>query len=126
MKIISLNVEGIKRYEMTLPFLESSEADVICLQEATPFYEEHLCSLGYNTKFLPSCTKTQNDITFTDGILIASKPEATFTTHYYFTFPNHDLPSETYHSTPERHARHKGLILANVLYNGITLSLIHI
>ena len=124
MRIMSLNVEGIKHYECTLTFLESSEADVICLQEATLFYEKHFRSLGYTTEFLPSCTKTKNEKTFVDGILIASKHSVTFTTHRYFLFPGHDLPSETHHSTKERHARHRhGLILANILYNGTTYTI---
>ena len=117
MKIVSLNVEGISRYELTLPFLESSRADVICLQEATPLYEESLGKLGYKVEFLPSCTKTVGTDTFVDGILIASKHKASFATHRYFVFPEQDLPSENRHSTSERNGRHCGLILATVQYN---------
>jgi hypothetical protein len=33
MKVISLNIEGNKHYELVLPFLHTENPDVICLQE---------------------------------------------------------------------------------------------
>lgn len=120
MKIVSLNVEGVSQYERVLPFLKSSGADIICLQEATPQYEKHLCELGYGVEFLPSCTKTIGKDTFIDGILMASKHKTSFVAHRYFVFPGQDLPSEERHSTSERNGRHHGLILATVQYNDET------
>lgn len=84
MKLISLNVEGVKHADRVKTFLEAERPDVVCLQEVQPDLEQFLRSLNYTVAFLP-VTLHKNDTGINEeGILIASKHQAVFNSFYYY------------------------------------------
>lgn len=84
MKLISLNIEGGRNEELSLPFIEKEDADVVCLMEAPEFWCEKLEVLGYHTTFAPMQLRN-NSVrpAFVEGIILASKNPYQSTTEYY-------------------------------------------
>ena len=84
MKLLSLNVEGILHTDRILPYLQSQNADVVCLQEGSETYVDFLKDQDYAVAFLPRCLKTQNGTAYTDGVILATRHKVVFTHHYYY------------------------------------------
>jgi endonuclease/exonuclease/phosphatase family metal-dependent hydrolase len=83
MKLISLNMEGNSHLDRVQTFLQKESPDVIALMEVPENMCGWLQEQGYQTSFVPMTIRTQNDTTFTEGILLASKTPHTSSSHYY-------------------------------------------
>lgn len=84
MKLISLNLEGKRHLETTLPFIENEQPDCVALMEATADTQSWLQDRGYTTTFSPMADISQDGVNFEIGLLFASKDTHTATTHYYY------------------------------------------
>lgn len=77
LKLIQVNIEGSKHWDKVLPFLESEQADVLCLQEVFDYELEKLEAMGYQTVFAPISTKPRGLIDGNspapEGIALCSK-----------------------------------------------------
>lgn len=113
MKLISLNVEGLRHHDTVMSLLESEQADVICLQESHEGYVGMLRDLGYQVTFLPRCKKEQANKLYIDGEILASKHPAKTETHYYYKFGD-TLPKEIYDEENERNTSWQGIILGEI------------
>ena len=84
MKIVSLNIEGSKHINRVIPFLESEQADVICLQEAQLDLHPYLAESGYTFQVLPMTLRTDDaHLDEPEGLILATRHEATFSSFYY-------------------------------------------
>jgi endonuclease/exonuclease/phosphatase family metal-dependent hydrolase len=97
-KLISLNIEGDNHLETALPFLESEDADVVCLQEVlgkdVHLFEEKLKAQG---KYLPMLFNKKADIYPLPannffGILILTKLKVTKYLQYFYAGSEDDVP----------------------------------
>ncbi len=83
MKLISLNVEGNEHKELVYEFIEREKPDCVCLQEAPEDFQQELRRLGFSTYFAPMTIKTQKNQSFTEGLITASRDNATHEVEYY-------------------------------------------
>lgn len=88
LKILSLNVEGLKHSATVLPFLVSEAPDVICLQESHGGYKDWLQHNGYHVSEMFRHVSKQGETTFDEYLHIASKTPHVATTHLYYQEPN--------------------------------------
>ncbi|MEZ4195323.1 MAG: endonuclease/exonuclease/phosphatase family protein [Candidatus Paceibacterota bacterium] len=86
-KLISLNVEGKKHYDLILPFISQEKPDVLALMEATRETESWLQNQGYQTTYAPITLKSDDGANYEIGLLFASQHLHTAVTHYYH-YPN--------------------------------------
>lgn len=76
MKLISLNIEGAKHWNLVDPFLKSERADVICLQEVFKKDAERAAeTLGMQTSFAPMFLRPYGEpaVLEQEGIAILSR-----------------------------------------------------
>lgn len=87
MKLISINIEGRRHLHRIVPFLELEQPDIICLQETPEDLQDWLTQTGYHVTFAPMRYYTQDAISYTEGVLIASTQPHTAQVHYYYGHP---------------------------------------
>jgi endonuclease/exonuclease/phosphatase family metal-dependent hydrolase len=117
--LVSVNMEGEKHFSRVLTLLKTENPDVVCLQECPESFQTYLQALGYRTDFLAMRHHVQNDVEYTEGLVLAHKsPFAT--THKYFYQPDYELPSNPV-PTPAQLMHHGYIIGAfeheNTLYH---------
>jgi endonuclease/exonuclease/phosphatase family metal-dependent hydrolase len=83
MKLISLNVEGLKHEEAVFDFLTKEDAEVVCLMEFPEVWLEKLEKMGYFITFAPMCLRSPEQSSMS-GIVFASKQPHQADTHYYY------------------------------------------
>lgn len=54
MKLITINIEGVKHLETVIPFISTELPDVLCLQEVCDFDIVKFETLGYTMQFVPA------------------------------------------------------------------------
>ena len=100
LKLVSINIETNKHYQTVLPFLDTENPDVICLQEAPEQFAHELQNRGYQTAYAPMLLKETDGEVLSLGILIASKLPFEYKTVYYqndspMTVFNQNIKEET-------------------------------
>ncbi len=83
MKLVSLNIEGNTHLSNVRSFLQTQQADVVCLMEAPENFSYWLKSVGYTVTFAPTTMRTDTSGTFTEGVMLASKQKHTAQCRYY-------------------------------------------
>lgn len=115
LKLISVNMEGEKHFPRVLNLITTEQPDVICIQECPESFQKNLQGRGYRTDFLGMRHNIQNDVEYTEGLMIASKlPYATV--HKYYYQPEYQLPTSPI-PTPS-HLMHHGYIIATLEHAG--------
>lgn len=98
MKVLTLNIEGDNHFERVLPFLQTENADVVCLQEVfkadLPAIQEALQS---KAEFFPLATVTSdNNVRLTPngewGIAIFTQHPIQHASHHLYFQPSTQLP----------------------------------
>lgn len=83
MKFISINIEGNKHLELVLPFLISTNPDILCIQEIFEPDLASIQSLGYHISFAPMTLKSYEQEVHAQGIATATKIAHTTRVEYY-------------------------------------------
>jgi endonuclease/exonuclease/phosphatase family metal-dependent hydrolase len=84
LKLISLNIETNKHYDLVVPFLTTEMADVVCLQESPREMLDILARIGYNAAFLPMFKKNLADTVHDIGVILAARTPFLSRAHYYY------------------------------------------
>ncbi len=113
LKLISLNVEGIRHFERVLPFLEKEDPDIICLQEAAEDYIKILEEKNYFVSHLERSLRERDGKLFVDGQLIATKAPHRSSSHYYF-YPADKLEIEEFDEEVGRYNNKQGVLVADI------------
>jgi endonuclease/exonuclease/phosphatase family metal-dependent hydrolase len=121
MKLVSLNIEKDRHYDLVLPFLTAQSADVICLQEIPESYVPTIEKLGYQVTFAPMTHFPMRHGTEKIGIAIASihKPSNVVVSYYYKD--EHAIPTFDQRNIPDTIAN--VFIAANI--DGVQVATTH-
>lgn len=84
MKLISVNIEGLRHLDKIRALITREQPDVLCLQEAPKHFSHYLADKGYYVSLLPRKLKTQSGTPFVDCLMIATTTPHTSDHHYYF------------------------------------------
>jgi endonuclease/exonuclease/phosphatase family metal-dependent hydrolase len=122
MKLITLNMEGVRHLPKVQTFLTQERADVVCLQEAPEEMIGFLESLGYTAKHLPRALKNQDGIDYVDGIILASLHTATFKEHYYYK-PTQKLEAQVFDLDEERYNNWQCVLVGTVTFQEQTYTI---
>ena len=112
MKLITLNVEMKKHYDKVLPFRESEDPDVLCLQEAPEEMATMLQELGYTTSFLPIVLRPNADNVYPEGALLAAKSPLHHVSAEYYFKPHSTIQLEN--NSLKRESYAAGFIIADI------------
>ncbi len=122
LKLISLNVEGVRHFERVLPFLEKEDPDIICLQEAAEDYIKILEEKNYFVSHLERSLRERDGELFVDGQLIATKAPHQSSNHYYF-YPADKLEKEEFNEETGRYNNKQGVLVADVDFGNQTATI---
>lgn len=87
MKLLSLNVEGMRFYKNGLRLCDTEQPDTVCLMEAPEACVEALQERGYQVTFAPMTRKIFASAEYTEGLLLATSTPHSAITHYYHSLP---------------------------------------
>ncbi len=102
-KLVSLNIEGNKHLERVVPFLEKSEADIICLQELLePEFNLLTKKLRMPGMFAPATRIGEKDaknisgMPAVEGVGMLTRLPFTLIEHKYYSGSHHPIPHFVY------------------------------
>lgn len=84
LKLISLNIEEDKHYDLVLGFLHREQPEVVCLQEVPETFLPMLIEQGYICSFAPMFTSKYIAEKTLIGVAIVSKIPFVKTVNYYY------------------------------------------
>jgi exonuclease III len=122
MKLISLNMEGLRHIPRVHAFLATEKADVVCLQEAPVEILSFLHAQRYTTMYMPRTRKTQNGVGYTDGIVLASLHPVMYDSHYYYK-PSEILAEEDYDEQTGRYNNWQCVLVGEISYEQKTYTI---
>lgn len=123
LRLLSLNIERDEHYDTVLALIEERNPDVLCLQEVPKEFAERLSAeLGYEWEFklrahVPS--RVAPEVTLTEGMLIAWKPELTLrgvAVHTYRTKEERPITERPTHANDVD----RSLVVATLNHQGET------
>lgn len=75
MKLVSLNIEGLKHLDRVLPFIRREEPDILGLQEVPESVVREVEALGYDVRFAPMVVRTHGEALLPEGVLYGVRTE---------------------------------------------------
>lgn len=116
MKLISLNIEGLRHTDKVEDFIKKEDADVVCLMECPEMYVSTIKALGYHTTYANNRLVNRTGEETLEGNLMATKVPHTAESYYYYK-TEEPLALEKYDDVLEHHNTHKCIILASFEHN---------
>jgi len=105
LRFTTLNIERSKHWDTVLPFLERTQADVLCLQEIFEYELHRLHTLGYHTHFAHVSTYPYDDIDESrpsrQGVALCTRAELLWCDTYAYHQASNPEQFEREIETPE-------------------------
>lgn len=94
LKLISVNIEEDRHYDLVINFLQKENPDVVCLQEVPETFLETLVKHGYTCSFAKMFSAEHVANNTSVGVAIASKTPHIKSVNYYY----HNIPEPRQHN----------------------------
>ena len=91
-KLVSVNMEGMRHTDRILGLLEREQPECVALQEAPESFAITLTKLGYHTAFAKMQSRKGEVLETDEGIMIASKYPFIHHTEYYHHMATNEVP----------------------------------